>query len=307
MPTEYSIAELGGTLNVTRSGYPAWAGREPGARARANAQLLPLITQAHRESRQTYGRPRILHWLHQRGQKCGRPRIARLMRVAGWSSRPRRRCRPVSLTDSQHDLPVAPNRLRDLAIPQQRDAIWVADITYVETAEGWLSVAGVWDRGTRRCVGWAMGDTLATTLPLAALEMALKQRRPTAGLVHHADRGVQYASAAYRQRLAQAGVIPSMSRPGNCYDNAAGKASGAAATANGCSAASSPPEPPPELPSLNGSKSFTTASGATAPSAIIPLWTLKPTSTKYPQASCIHYLSTQSRQGQWQTYPLGKR
>ena len=221
MPTEYSIAELGGTLNVTRSGYPAWAGREPGARARANAQLLPLITQAHRESRQTYGRPRILHWLHQRGQKCGRPRIARLMRVAGWSSRPRRRCRPVSLTDSQHDLPVAPNRLRDLAIPQQRDAIWVADITYVETAEGWLSVAGVWDRGTRRCVGWAMGDTLATTLPLAALEMALKQRRPTAGLVHHADRGVQYASAAYRQRLAQAGVIPSMSRPGNCYDNAA--------------------------------------------------------------------------------------
>jgi transposase InsO family protein len=97
----------------------------------------------------------------------------------------------------------------------------VADITYVETAEGWLYVAGVLDRCTRRCVGWAMGDTLATTLPLAALDRALKQRRPTGGLVHHSDRGVQYASGAYRQRLALAGVIPSMSRRGNCYDNAA--------------------------------------------------------------------------------------
>jgi putative transposase len=221
MQTEYSIAELCGTLNVTRSGYHAWAGREPGVRAQANAALLPLITQAHRESRQTYGSPRILNWLHQRGQRCGRTRIARLMRVAGLSSRPRRRFRPVSLTDSNHDLPVAPNRLREMAAPRQRDTIWVADITYVETAEGWLYVAGVLDRCTRRCVGWAMGETLATTLPLAALEMALKQRRPPAGLVHHSDRGKQYASAAYRQVLAQAGVIPSMSRPGNCYDNAA--------------------------------------------------------------------------------------
>ena len=144
------------------------------------------------------------------------------MQVAGLNSRPRRRFRPVSLTDSNHDLPVAPNRLRELVLPQQRDAVWVADITYVETGEGWLFVAGVLDRCTRRCVGWAMDDTLATTLPLAALDMALKQRRPTAGLVHHSDRGVQYASQAYRQRLALAGVIPSMSRrPGNCYDNAA--------------------------------------------------------------------------------------
>jgi transposase InsO family protein len=221
MQREYSIAELCGTLNVTRSGYHAWAGREPGVRAQANAALLPLITQAHRESRQTYGSPRILNWLHQRGQRCGRTRIARLMRAAGLNSRPRRRFRLVSLTDSDHDLPVAPNRLRELAAPQQPDAVWVADITYVETAEGWLYVAGVLDRCTRRCIGWAMGESLATTLPLAALTMALKQRRPPAGLVHHSDRGVQYASAAYRQVLAQAGVIPSMSRPGNCYDNAA--------------------------------------------------------------------------------------
>jgi putative transposase len=221
MHAEYPIDQLCATLAVTRSGYHAWASREPGVRAQANAALLPLIAKAHRESRKTYGSPRIRIWLQEHGQSCGRQRIARLMRVAGLSSRLRRRFRPVSLTDSNHDLPVAPNRLRDLVVPQQRDAIWVADITYVETAEGWLYVAGVLDRCTRRCVGWAMADTLATTLPLAALDMALKQRRPTAGLVHHSDRGVQYASQAYRQRLAQAGVIPSMSRPGNCYDNAA--------------------------------------------------------------------------------------
>ncbi len=127
----------------------------------------------------------------------------------------------VALTDSHHDLPIAPNRLRDAPPPDRRDAVWVADLTYVETDEGWLYVAGVLDRHTRRCVGWAMGDTLATSLPLAALDMALTQHRPGGGLVHHSDRGVQYASAAYRQRLATAGVQPSMSRKGNCYDNAA--------------------------------------------------------------------------------------
>ena len=111
--------------------------------------------------------------------------------------------------------------MRDLALPPRRDAVWVADITCVDTDEGWLYVAGVLDRHTRRCVGWAMDDTLATSLPLAALDMALKHRQPAAGLVHHSDRGVQYASAAYRQRLAAAGVQPSMSRRGNCYDNAA--------------------------------------------------------------------------------------
>ena len=170
--------------------------------------------------RQTYGSPRGHRWLQQHGQACGRHRVARLMREVGLHSQARRRFRPLSLTDSHHDLPIAPNRLRDAALPTQRDAVWVADITYVKTHEGFLYVAGVLDRCTRRCVGWAMNDTLATTLPLAALDMALQQRRPPAGLVHHSDRGSQYASEAYRQKLAAAGVIPSMSRPGNCYDNA---------------------------------------------------------------------------------------
>lgn len=217
---EYPVNRLCATLDVSRSGYHAWATRAPGPRAQANAELLPLIAQAHQASRQTYGSPRITRWLHDRGQRCGRMRVARLMRQAGLSHRFRRRFRPVSLTDSNHDLPIAPNHLLHHRPPPRPDAVWVADITYVPTAEGWLYVAGVLDRCTRRCIGWAMGDTLATTLPLAALDMALQHRRPPAGLVHHSDQGVQYASAAYRQRLAQAGVIPSMSRRGNCYDNA---------------------------------------------------------------------------------------
>ena len=221
MRDEYSIEQLCATLAVTRSGYHAWAGRSPGPRAQANTDLLPLIEQAHRESRQTYGSPRVQHWLQQHGQPCGRHRVARLMRSVGLRSQARRRFRPLSLTDSNHDLPIAPNRLRGTTAPVRRDTVWVADITYVKTDEGFLYVAGVLDRCTRRCIGWAMSDSLATPLPLAALDMALQQRRPPAGLVHHSDRGSQYASEAYRQKLAQAGVIPSMSRPGNCYDNAA--------------------------------------------------------------------------------------
>jgi transposase InsO family protein len=221
MQPEYAIDQLCATLAVTRSGYHAWVSREPGIRAQANAALLPLIEQAHLESRQTYGSPRVQRWLQQHGQPCGRHRVARLMRAACLRSHARRRFRPLSLTDSHHNLPIAPNRLRGAAAPSQRDTVWVADITYVKTDVGFLYVAGVLDRCTRRCIGWAMSDSLATTLPLAALDMALQQRRPPAGLVHHSDRGVQYASEAYRQKLAAAGVIPSMSRPGNCYDNAA--------------------------------------------------------------------------------------
>lgn len=220
METEHDIAELCDTLNVSRSGYHAWRKRYPSVRAQANATLLPLIEAAFIKSRKTYGSPRIFQALRQRGQSCGRHRIARLMRAQNLRSQIKRRFR-ASLTDSNHDLPIAPNRLREAVVPSPRDAVWVADITSVETGEGFLYVAGVLDRCTRRCVGWAMDDTLATTLPLAALNMALHQRRPRAGLVHHSDRGVQYASVAYRQRLVQSCVVPSMSRKGNCYDNAA--------------------------------------------------------------------------------------
>ena len=221
MSTEYAVNVLCATLDVSASGYHAWSRRTPSQRTQANAALLPLIAEAHRESRQTYGSPRITHWLRDHGQPCGRVRVAKLMRQAGINRRPRRRFRPLSLTDSNHNQPIAPNRLLEQAQPARTDAVWVADITYVETQEGFLFVAGILDRCSRRCIGWAMGDTLATTLPLAALDMALTHRRPTGGLLHHSDQGVQYASRNYRQRLAEAGAVPSMSRRGNCYDNAA--------------------------------------------------------------------------------------
>jgi len=220
MTPEHPIADLCQALQVTRSGYHAWAARRPGPRAQANAALLPLIEQAHTAGRREYGAPRVVRWLRARGHHCGRRRIARLMQQQGLSLRRHRRFQPLSLTDSRHDLPIAPNLLTARVPTVQPDAVWVADITYIPTDEGFLYLAGVLDRCSRRCVGWAFGDTLHTTLPLAALDMALQQRQPPAGLVHHSDRGVQYASAAYRQRLAHAGVIPSMSRKGNCYDNA---------------------------------------------------------------------------------------
>lgn len=220
MKNDYSISELCAALDVSRSGYHAWESREPSARVQADAQLLPLITLAHTEGRREYGSPRVRRWLQKRGHRCGRRRIGRLMRQLGLSHRKKRRFKPMGLTDSNHDLPIAPNLLAHRAPTLQPNTVWVADITYIATAEGYLFLAGVLDRCTRRCIGWAFAESLHTSLPLAALEMALKQRRPPAGLVHHSDRGVQYASSAYRQRLAAAGVVPSMSRRGNCYDNA---------------------------------------------------------------------------------------
>lgn len=220
MNDPYSISELCEAFDVSRSGYHAWIEREPCARAQADETLAPLIAAAHTEGRREYGSPRVMRWLQKRGHRCGRRRIGRLMRQLGLSQQKRRRFKPMSLTNSNHDLPIAPNLLAHRMPTLKPDAVWVADITYVPTDEGWLYVAGVLDRCTRRCVGWAFDTTLATTLPMAALDMALTQRKPPAGLVHHSDRGVQYASESYRQRLAQAGVVPSMSRRGNCYDNA---------------------------------------------------------------------------------------
>lgn len=218
---QYSLHELCAALDVARSGYQAWDQRGISRREQADAQLLLLLRQGHAEGRGNYGRPRLLAWLAQRGIRCGHTRAWRLLRHAGLSQKRRRKFRPMSLTDSNHDLPVSPNRLWQQPMPERPNAVWQADITYVETDEGWLYVAGIIDRCTRRCVGWAMNNTLHTTLPLAAWQMALTQQRPPPGLVHHSDRGVQYASALYRQNLQASGVISSMSRRGNCYDNAA--------------------------------------------------------------------------------------
>jgi putative transposase len=141
------------------------------------------------------------------------------MRIAGLRGRQRRRYRVVT-TDSRHDEPIAPNRMAAIPPPTRPDRVWVTDMTYVHTDEGWLYLAGVLDRCSRRLVGWAMGDSLDATLPISALRMALDQRRPQPGLLHHSDRGKQYASVAYRSMLDHYKVTASMSRKANCYDNA---------------------------------------------------------------------------------------
>jgi putative transposase len=219
MSDEYPIQWLCAVFAVSRSGYYAWSRASGSARARQEAQLRLKIAAVHRQSRETYGSPRITIELRAQGERVGRHRVARLMRQAGLRGRQKRRYR-VRTTDSRHSHPIAPNRLATLPVPTQPDRVWVSDLTYVPTDEGWLYVAGVLDRCSRCLVGWAMGATLDTAVPLAALLMALRQRQPGPGLIHHSDRGVQYASADYRSVLAAHGLVASMSRQGNCYDNA---------------------------------------------------------------------------------------
>jgi putative transposase len=222
MKTEHPIRSLCAALEVSPSGYYDWVQRriEPGPRARENAQLREQIQRIHLDSRQTYGSPRIQRVLLQSGCSHGRNRIARLMRQQGLWGRVKGRFK-VRTTDSNHDQPVAPNRLAELAAPTAPNKIWVADITYIDTDEGWLYLAGVMDCYSRRIVGWAMDEHIDTQLVLAAWNMAQIHRQPPPQLILHSDRGCQYASAQFRQALAQSQCLPSMSRKACCYDNAA--------------------------------------------------------------------------------------
>jgi transposase InsO family protein len=216
MSGEHTITDLCAVLAVSRSGYYAWVDRPPSAHAQSDAVLRKKVRHAHAASHGTYGSPRIKLELK---EPVSRKRIARLMREEAITGRPKRRYR-VATTDSRHDEPIAPNLLATAAPASKPNEVWVTDITYVETDEGWLYLAGVLDLFSRRLIGWAMGSSLATALPLAALLMAIRQRQPSAGLIHHSDRGVQYASADYRAALAEHKLVASMSRKANCYDNA---------------------------------------------------------------------------------------
>lgn len=219
MAGEYPFRDLCAAFEVSRSGYYAWASREPGSRAQANAQLSVQIHQIYHQHQRNYGSPRITGQLRQEGQRCSRKRVERLMRQQGLQGRQPRRFKVVT-TQSDHDQPIAPNRLPNCKITAPNQ-VWVADITYVPTAEGWLYLAGVMDLYSRKLVGWAMASHLESSLTLDALQMALHHRRPAAGLIHHSDRGVQYASASFRERLQASGLQASMSRKACCYDNAA--------------------------------------------------------------------------------------
>lgn len=221
MKDSHSILALCDNLRVSPSGFYDWQKRQnsPGPRAREDETLTQEIQQIHQRSRQTYGSPRIVEELRKSGKRHGRNRVGRLMNEKGLCGRQKGRYR-VQTTDSNHDEPIAPNRLATAPTPTKPNQIWVADITYIETAEGWLYLAAILDLYSRKIVGWAMSERIDTTLILKALTMALLHRNAPAGLLFHSDRGVQYASADYRAALANAGLTASMSRKGNCYDNA---------------------------------------------------------------------------------------
>ena len=201
------------------SGYYAWRVRPVSQRHQVNQTLAEQIRQVHQESRGTYGSPRIHAHLRACGHRCNVKRVARLMRHHGMQGRCRRHQRVVT-TNAQHGLPVAENVLNQQFTATAPNQKWVADITYLPTTEGWLYLAGVIDLFSRKFVGWAMSETMTTTLVAQALQMAVQTRKPTAGLLHHSDRGAQYASLAYQTLLTQQRITASMSRTGNCYDNA---------------------------------------------------------------------------------------
>ncbi len=205
-------------LQVGRGGYYAWLKRPLSERAQANAVLTEQIKTAFEESDQTYGSPRIFEELKAKTIACSQKRVARLMRAAHLKAVLAKRF--VVTTDSNHALPVADNLLDRQFEVSQPNCVWTADISYVWTSEGWLYLAVVLDLFSRRIVGWAMGATLERSLVLSALDMGLRARHPASGLMCHSDRGSQYASLDYQKALRDAGIVCSMSRKGNCWDNA---------------------------------------------------------------------------------------
>ncbi len=220
MKGEHSVDLLCEMLTVSRSGYYKSKSAGPSLREQGDAALAAKVAEAHHRSRRTYGAPRVMRELRAQGVRTSKRRCARLLKVLGLQGR--RRCgRKPRTTDSRHGQAPAPNRLAQLPPPDGPDQVWVTDITYIETGEGWLYLAAILDLWSRRIVGWACAPTLHASLVLCTLQRALKHRRPSRGLVHHSDRGVQYVCEDYVATLQRAGVERSMSRAGNCYDNAA--------------------------------------------------------------------------------------
>jgi transposase InsO family protein len=214
---QYSVAQLCRVLQVAPSGFYAWRHRQPSHRALANVTMTEQIQTIHEWSRRTYGAPRIHAELQARKKRVSRKRVARLMRVAGLVGRPPRRFRRTTVADPTVQVEDLVQRSFTAAAPDQK---WFGDITYIRTWEGWLYLAVILDAYSRKVVGWAMADHLRTELATAALEMALRTRRPNPGLIQHTDRGVQYTSTAYGELLSAHQARQSVGRPGTCWDNA---------------------------------------------------------------------------------------
>lgn len=214
----YPVERLCRALRVSRGGYYAWLRGRARQREGADTKLLEDIRRVHRDSDENYGSPRVYRELRTEGVSCSKTRVERLMRDNGIRAKHKRKFKVT--TNSGHSLPVAPNVLDGRFIWSRPNQAWVGDITYIPTDEGWLYLAVLLDLFSRRVVGWAMDKTMTRELPLRALRMALQDRRPSKGLIHHTDRGSQYASADYQRVLTAAGIVASMSAKGRCYDNA---------------------------------------------------------------------------------------
>jgi len=217
--TKYSVKAMCEVLEVSRSGFYKWVDKtkDPSQKEWEDAMLKMDIRQIHEESKQTYGRPRLHLALEAKGWQCGKHRLVRLMKESGIKGLQRRRYR-VKTTDSNHPYAIAPNLLEGHPGPSRPDEIWVADITYVRTEEGWSYLAAVLDMFSRKIVGWAMSERIDHELTMSALKRALRNRK--APYIHHSDRGSQYACHEYRDLLRDYGIRASMSRKGNPYDNA---------------------------------------------------------------------------------------
>jgi len=214
----FPVRVLCQVLQVSVSGFYSWRKRGPSQRVQEDEQLKVHIRAAHKASRGRYGSPRVQKELCAQDQHVGKKRVARLMKADGLAARRKRRFRRT--TDSTHQHPVAPNLLDRQFTVDAPNAVWVTDITYIWTQEGWLYLAAILDLYSRKVVGWAVDESLERHLALDALAMALSNRRPARGLLHHSDRGVQYASDDYQKALKKDGLICSMSRKGDCWDNA---------------------------------------------------------------------------------------
>ena len=216
--TLFPVERMCRVLGVSRSGFYAWQGRGASDRTREAERLLAHIRAVHVASRAIYGAPRVYHALRRAGHPVGRHRVARLMQQHGLRGRAAQRFRYIATRHSE--LPVPPNRVDQNFARADPNRLWLADITQVRTREGWLFLAVLLDACSRRIVGWATAARPTQVVALEALQLALRTRRPTPGLLHHSDRGAPYASADYQHVLDQHGIVGSMSRPGNCYDNA---------------------------------------------------------------------------------------
>jgi len=215
----FPLLAMCAALSVSPSGYRAWKrGGAPNRQRLTDTQLLALIRAIHAELKGAYGSPRMLAELRGRGFAVGKARVERLMRAHGLRARHKRRYK--ATTDSKHTLPVADNRLARAFMPTAPNRVWTADITYLWTEEGWLYLAVVLDLFNREVVGWALQPRMTADIVAEALTMATGRRQPAAGLLHHSDRGSQYASRPFQDQLAGSGMICSMSRKGNCWDNA---------------------------------------------------------------------------------------